>query len=120
LSKKPQSKPAAAKAKATEPVTTGTSEANAELLRMLDATTRQSLDRLQEISASTSKLIADMTRDALDRQAGAMERTAAAAERLLRPRAEPAVGAKAANDKGSTAGKSGKSKPEKPSQRVRK
>ncbi len=87
---------------------------------MLDATTRQSLDRLQEISASTNKLIAEMTRDALDRQAEAMERTAAAAERLLRPLAGPAEGAKAANDKAATANKSGNGKPAKRTQRVRK
>ena len=61
--------------------------ADAELLRRLEETTRQALDRLDRITASTSSLIAGMTKDAQSLQMEAMERTAAAAERLLRPQA---------------------------------
>tara|TARA_R110002167_G_scaffold82924_2_gene225912 strand:+ start:217 stop:597 length:381 start_codon:yes stop_codon:yes gene_type:complete len=59
-------------------------EAGLELLGLLDSTTRQALERVEEMTASTSRLIAEMTRDAMSMQTEAMERTAAAAERLLR------------------------------------
>ena len=87
-----QTKAGSAKAKApqTAPADAGSGEANPELLRFLDATTRQALDRLQEASSATAKLIADMTTAAQAAQLEASERTAAAAERLLRPGTAPA------------------------------